>query len=120
MRTLILNVGLETGAKYGKVVAFSEDYALESLDASLRYFGAGSLRLAHKVAESNTEPTLVVSLELYGEDSGEKVEALLTGLSKNLKQEAIAYYVVEEQKGYLVGEYADSWGGEFNPEYFLI
>lgn len=105
-----------TGAKCGEAVAFNHEVALGALEHACKdWRGTSEDVLAYKLEESNSELTLIATVEIEG-----NIEEFFKFVAKQLKQEAIAYYVVEEQQGYLVGEYAEEWGGEFKPEYFLI
>lgn len=113
MRTVIVNIGLETSAKFGTDFEWDSDVVVKYLEV------AGFEVHAFKVEKSDTEDTLIACVSINTSVSS-TISHLFNNLSKQLFQEAIAFYVVEEQQGYLVGEYAEEWGGEFNPEYFLI
>lgn len=124
-KTVIANIGLMTGAKYGAVKEFSAEQALDCMGYFFNgcHGWEGEVQ-ALKVARSASEDTLVATVLIDSEAVCDKMNPHVNNafymLAKALKQEAIAYYVVEEQQGYLVGEYAEEWGGEFKPEYFLI
>lgn len=66
----------------------------------------------YTVAQSATEPTLVVGIETY-----RCVEAVLATLSQELSQDCIALRS-QYGDGHLIGPRADKWG-VFNPEYFI-
>ena len=111
MKTLILNVGLVTSSNFGEVFNIQSSHAVALIQAH-------GLEVVNKRVEmSNTEPTLIASIEVEENANAEKI---INDLSDALHQDCIAWFNPDNQKGFLTGQYADSWGGEFNPEYFLI
>ena len=111
MKTLILNVGLVTSSNFGEVFNIPSSHAVALIQAH-------GLKVVNKRVEmSNTESTLIASVELEENANAEKI---INDLSDALHQDCIAWFNPDNQKGFLTGQYADSWGGEFNPEYFLI
>lgn len=111
MQNIIMNVGLVTSKNFGGVFNIPADHAVALIQAH-------GLKVVNKRVEmSNTESTLIASVEL---EENADVEKIINGLSNALHQDCIAWFNPDNQKGYLSGQYAESWGGEFNPEYFLI
>lgn len=65
------------------------------------------------MAQSATEPTLVVEIETYAQ-----TEDALYKLACELSQDCIAIRPTAGGTGFLFGPRAAAWG-EFNPDYFL-
>ena len=111
MKNLILNVGLVTSSNFGEVFNIPESHAVALIQAH-------GLKVVNKKVEmSNTESTLIASVEVEENANAEKI---INGLSDALHQDCIAWFDTDSQNGFLTGQYADSWGGEFKAEYFLI
>lgn len=110
---LLLNIGLIEG-KSGPAIAPTT--ALCATLNTLAAFGVPSAHTRARVAQSETEPTLILGLHLTGD-----LDAFSYALYKIacvLEQEAIAYYLPTQRKGGLAGPQAEEWG-EFNPDLFL-
>jgi hypothetical protein len=113
---ITLNIGLQEG-RDGPVIMHQTALAktlhvMQHCNIKVRCF-------RYRVADSATEPTLILGLSLGG-DTWRIVQAL-ESLCQQLKQEAIAAYVVGRhgvEGGFLAGPKAQEWG-PFNPEYFL-
>lgn len=111
MDTYILNIGLNTSNNFA-----DEVYTLE-IEHVLKELNNFYLTVeAYRVEHSETEPTLIVTVQgrlPLG------IEAEVAELSDVLMQDCIALYHVETQTGQLVGRHSEAWG-EFNPAYFMI
>jgi hypothetical protein len=97
-----LNIGLNVG---GSTMSY-----WTALFALMHYLPE-DVHFACEVAQSNTEPTLVVSIPGYQMKGSD-----LYQLSLDLKQDCIA--VRDFNGGRLVGPRASEWG-PFNPQYFI-
>ena len=114
----ILNIGLVTSLNrfkggnlpQGAILSFSE--ALDSLAEH------GFNVLWHKVAQSDTEQTLIVGVAAHGMTYGDCFR--LNKVSNQLQQDCIAAFDAISGRGHLIGDYDEDWGGEFNPEYFIL
>lgn len=113
----ILNIGLVTSLNHFEGGA--PQGATLSAEQALEYLaGFGFKVLWHKVAQSDTEKTLIVGVDAHGMTDGDRFR--LNKLSNLLQQDCIAAFDAINGEGYLIGDYAEDWGGEFNAEYFLI
>lgn len=116
MRTFNINVGLETSNRFNpKEKYISVDTVLGNL-AMLPFVEVQGFKLA----QSASEVTLVANLVYEGSaplDMTVLTEEILK-MSTRLKQDCVAFYDVDADKGVLIGVYAEVWG-EFNPEYFI-
>lgn len=116
MRTFNINVGLETSKRFNPEEShISVDTALANL-AMLPFVEVTGFKLA----QSASEVTLVANLMYVGSaplDMTVLTEEILK-MSTRLKQDCIAFYEVNADKGVLIGEYAEVWG-EFNLDYFI-
>lgn len=103
---LILNIGL--AVKDGLPIG---------ADAALLAVAANDFRVVkHLVAQSDTEPTLVVEVLVL--DLPALAWRKLHQVANDLRQECIAAYNAETDKGALIGPQAAAWG-DFNPEFFI-
>lgn len=102
LNTTVINIGLKIGD--------SEMDYMTALKALLNYL-PDHIFFACETAQSNTEPTLVVSIPEY-----QMKDSDLYQLSLDLKQDCIA--VRDLSGGRLVGPRASEWG-PFNPQYFI-
>lgn len=114
----ILNIGLVTSLNHFEGGKLPQESLLtpDEVLTSLVQHGFGIAW--HKQAESDTEQTLIVGVYAHGMTDGDRV--LLTKVSNTLQQDCVAAFDTLNGKGYLIGDYADDWGGEFNPEYFIL
>ena len=115
---LLLNIGLKTStknfedARYPQGVLISEQYVQSYLSELL---GRDNV-VWTRVKESETEQTLVVSLELPFNDV---IKDLIKELADATQQDCIAAYDCNTGDGELLGTYNYQWG-VFNPKYFLL
>lgn len=113
---ITLNIGLQEG-RDGPVI--THQLALAKALHVMAHCNIKVKCFRYRVAQSGTEPTLILGLSLGGE-AWRIVQALET-LCQQLKQEAIAGLIAGNdgtEKGFLAGPKAQEWG-PFNPEYFL-
>lgn len=114
----ILNIGLVTSLDRFKGADLPQG-AILTAEQVLDYLaGYGFKVLWHKVAQSDTEPTLIVGIHAHGMTMGDIHK--INKLSNLLQQDCIAAFDAINGKGYLIGDYAEDWGGEFNPAYFIL
>ena len=99
---MILNIGLQKSPKFNQEGFLKIQEVLNKVRAKTPIS-------KFKVAQSNTEPTLILDIKSLSKEE-------LYKLSLELKQEAIA--VKDGSDGFLVGKFAHLWG-EFNSDYFL-
>lgn len=118
MPRFILNIGLDVKA----TCTIAEHVALEIVKAN------GFIVYAHKVHQSDTEPTLVVDCtrDPFTADnfaSGQDNRQALYQIAVDLDQDCIAAYVpaapTDPRARGLFGPRAAAWG-EFNPAYFIL
>lgn len=108
-RHLLLNVGLAVNPENARALGRERLRVLDVVGA-LTAMNAEILRL--EVRQSNTEPTAVVEIRTDASDS------ILEVLSAVLWQEAVAFWDIGSERGFLLGPKASAWG-PFNPEFFL-
>ena len=110
MSHLILNIGLQVGA----IVPTGQNIRTLKFVAEL----FDPLTIRTELAISHSELTLVVELDTVVVDLPNRVHTLCLALD----QDAIAWTVGHGDRalGFLTGPRAVDWGGEFNPEYFLV
>jgi len=104
---MLVNIGLEKSQKFGEAGYLSVDDVLVEVAKHFENF-------EYMLAQSNTEPTIILKLDGDFEEAKKNFEEM----ASKLHQEAIALYDENADKGILVGKYAELWG-EFNKEYFL-
>lgn len=104
--SLVFNIGLQVGTiePHGQLV--------RSIKFLAELFEPSSLRT--EIRQSTTERTLVVELDSSVCDLTNRVHTLCLALH----QDAIAW--TANGHGFLTGPKAADWGGEFNPEFFLV
>ncbi len=105
---VILNIGLHSD-KLGKIPAHQAVAAVR-----LAWIDVKSV----KVAQSDTEPTLVLEAAMRGHDSVENTRTLRK-LAETLGQDCIAVWSPRVHFGALIGPKAAAWG-DFNPEFFIL
>ena len=116
---LILNIGLVTSENHFEGGVLLQKAGITSAMALVNLVDHGFKVHWHKVAQSATEQTLIVGVQSdYG--MHDSLRFRLNKLSNILQQDCIAAFDAINGKGYLIGDYAEDWGGEFNPEYFII
>lgn len=103
----MLNVGLDAVYEYGKKITFRPDHAIALLQ------DAGFRILQDEVHTSDTEDTLVVR----GVADRDLYQVQLVG--RQLRQDCIAVWNIEDQEGLLVGPKAAAWG-PFDPTKFIV
>lgn len=114
----ILNIGLVTSLKHFKGGDLPQG-AILTPDTVLSHIVALGFGVTwYKVAQSDTEQTLIVGVYAHGMTDGDRIK--LNKLSNILQQDCVAAFDTFNGKGYLIGDYADDWGGEFNPEFFIL
>lgn len=103
----MVNIGMHQGhpSQGGRVMTSSE------VLAAIVKHGANVIK--SNIVQSNTEPTLVVSLQSPLD------MATLDNLSVELGQDAVAQRN-SDGSGLLAGPYAGLWGGKYNPDYFRL
>ena len=102
---VILNIGLDVNA----TSTIAAHVALEIVKAN------GFLVRKHAVVQSDTEPTLVVTVSQFdGQLAGR-----IYSTAVDLQQDCIAVYSPRIQNGTLIGPKAAAWG-TFNPEFFFM
>lgn len=114
----ILNIGLVTSLKHFKGGVLPQGAILTQNQVLVNLVDHGFEILWHKVAQSDTEQTLIVGVDAHGMTDGDRIK--LNKLSNILQQDCVAAFDAMNGKGYLIGDYADDWGGEFNPEFFIL
>lgn len=114
----ILNIGLVTSLKHFKGGNLPQGAIIKPIEVLSHLVGCGFGIAWHKVAQSDTEQTLIVGVHAHGMTDGDTVK--INMVSNILQQDCIAAFDALNGKGYLIGDYADDWGGEFNPEYFIL
>ena len=114
---ITLNIGLDVSKHYlpegVQEMKLQYEYVAERLERAI------GKPMQLKLAQSNTEQTLVVQYK-----NVERTLHTLFNLASVLKQDCIAYSVQDDDGnvlgGALVGEYAHEWNfGIFNAEYFI-
>ena len=100
----ILNIGMEKSSKFGETGMLSRAEVISALNK----LNAEIVNV--KEAQSDTEPTLVVSLR-------DRID--FCKLADMLHQEAIAVYNVATLEGKLYGRFSNLWG-KFNKEFSLL
>lgn len=115
---LILNIGLVTSLNHFKGGNLPQGAILSEQDVLARLADFGFGTIWSKVAQSDTEKTLIVAVAAHGMTDGDHIK--LNKLSNLLEQDCIAAFDTISGVGYLIGDYADDWGGEFKPEFFLV
>jgi hypothetical protein len=80
-------------------------------------WAADLLIKTERVAQSDTEPTLVV--EVTSLNGPRMTLAALHQLSVDLGQDCVGVYRPKTKGGALIGPKAAAWG-EFNPEFFIL
>jgi hypothetical protein len=109
-----INIGLETSKNYGTPAQLR----VVPIKQKLRSLFEGKGR----VAQSNTEKTLVWTGIVWGEAGLEILESFFYTYARELKQDCIAYRTIDEsgnESGHLVGRHAEDWGGKFAIEHFI-
>jgi hypothetical protein len=106
--TQILNIGL-ANPKTGKLNTLDEVLIVLS-----GFVDMGNIASIY-VAQSETEPTVVVKLPKHVALSRRRAY----NVAHLLDQDCIAVYNQETDEGYLVGEKSAEWGN-FNPEFFIL
>lgn len=114
----ILNIGLVTSLKHFKGCNLPQGAIMRDVEVLSHLAGYGFKVLWHKVAQSDTEQTLIVGVQAHGMTDGDTVK--INMVSNILQQDCIAAFDALNGKGYLIGDYAADWGGEFNPEFFIL
>jgi hypothetical protein len=114
VKTFEINFGLQVGTD-----EFSAENTLgqitERANAVERQF-RHLLSTVKVRREWGDEPTLVIQGRASTDDPG-GFHQWLHNLCETFRQDCVAVYYPEEDKGYLVGPNADEWG-EFNLDYF--
>lgn len=98
MKTLILNIGLATDAT-AEIAAIVVEQML---------FANAFTLVNRAVRQSDTEPTLVAAVQWYGDGIG--FQRAMWNLCVDLRQEAIAVWSPDIEKGALFGPKAADWG----------
>lgn len=114
----ILNIGLVTSLNRFKGGNLPQGAIIKDVEVLSHLAGFGFEVLWHKVAQSDTEQTLIVGVAAHGMTEGDRIK--LNKLSNLLQQDCIAAFDALNGNGYLIGDYAEDWGGEFNAEFFLV
>lgn len=114
----ILNIGLVTSLNHFKGGNLPQGAIIKDVEVLAYLAGFGFEVLWHKVAQSDTEQTLIVGVAAHSMTDGDRFR--LNKLSNRLQQDCIAAFDAINGDGYLIGDYAEDWGGEFNPEYFIL
>ena len=116
MHNLHINIGLAPGAIFGGAPLRAAAVA--------RVLVTAGLLVNFRVAQSNTERTLVatVTMPAWVRDH-QDILTLIYSLAVVLRQEAIAWKYVRQPSftndlGYLTGPHAIVWGS-FNPAFFI-
>lgn len=114
MAIIDMNIGLVTSEDSGKLT-IDTDQALDALRS--RAFRV----IDYRVAQSDTEKTLVVSCSVDNQTPIHQVSFDIERLCDTLKQDAIAgrLHFGEAKAGFLIGPKAAEWGGKFIEEYYL-
>ena len=117
MKTIFVNIGLNVSSSdtIGQLLypaGIPTEYALDMLKAVPGMFYI----VSQEMAQSETEPTLVLELRTMEHSAG--LARFFDGLSRALHQDCIAAYDPAAQRGGLFGPKADAWG-PFNPAYFI-
>jgi hypothetical protein len=79
----------------------------------------GLVPAEHQLLDSDTEPTLVVTVHTGELPVDVAPSQAIFCASKALGQDCIAAYIPARDVGRLIGPRADKWGA-FNPEFFLM
>ena len=122
-KRLTLNIGLVYSQRFGEVARARVLNPVVDTVQTLRIpqvvagivldlLDAGFEVLQYRVAQSGTEPTLVIEVVKHDE----VIYSPLLRLSKKYAQDCIS--VQDSLGGELIGLYASAWG-EFNSEYFI-
>lgn len=128
--SVTLNIGLNGSIAFGKykhenaeqspVLTIADvlnaPYKAACIIDKLGFLNVGD-DLQYRVAQSNSEATLVVKLQA----DTRNIIAQVFELSELLQQDCIAVWIHNDNnggKGQLIGRYHYVWG-EFNPEYFI-
>lgn len=113
---ILLNVGLVTN----KGESSDLDHVLTTLRRELK---CPAWDLGHcAVFASHSEPTLVLVIEptyLFNANSFGALRADVFHISNLLRQDCIAVWDGDNERGYLIGSNVEAWGA-FNHEYFLL
>ena len=115
---LLMNIGLKTSTKnfdnatFHNGVLINAQYVLHHVHEHL---GEKNIKW-YKLKESNTEDTLILSIDLPFKVV---IKDIIRYLADFLQQDCIAVYDCNTGTGELLGSYAHEWG-TFNSEYFLI
>lgn len=116
---LILNIGLVTSLNHFKKGSFPQGVYLEKSEVIEQLEQHGLAIQWIKEAVSETEKTLIIGIDkACGMTEG--VKFLINKVANQLQQDCVAVFDTVRGRGYLIGDYADDWGGEFNPAYFLL
>lgn len=107
------------------LVSFNIGSAIDGIDNSITPLEAvqmlhkhGFSLVAFRIAQSDSETTYVIQANFLASPAAVALRLIVHGLCEDLEQDAIAYKV--GGTGFLVGPKAADWGGEFNPEYFIL
>ena len=114
----ILNIGLDNAPIAGESFTNgvrNPEVATRMLTAVQNARHAGFKITAAKLVQSDTEPTLV--LTITDDDPG--LDNRIDMLATTLKQDCIAVWYPGEQWGQLIGPKAAEWGN-FNPAFFFM
>lgn len=110
---VILNIGLDDSESQPPSMTREQRLAM-ALGRLQRYAAHGAVTM--RLAQSDTEPTLVVQFYCTLHAIGQ-IRSTVFELACELGQEAIA--VVVDGDGYLIGPAAESWGA-FDPGRFIM
>ena len=108
----ILNIGLD-----GMPAEAGESIGKRALFAARALRAAGFVSDGGQVFRSDSEPTLVVKVQVPGGFFG--ANWAVFKLSETLGQDCIGMYSPGLKTGKLVGPEAAAWG-DFNPEFFIL